>query len=83
MSEGKFLVFVILLSLAVGGCPFAGKVKQSQLDEVADPETTTPKGCKCASLCGPSVEDGFTVSFCQTAKVVSNDLQTIAGLVLH
>ena len=31
-------------------------------NEVADPETTTPNGCTCTSVCGPSAEDGFTVT---------------------
>ena len=33
----------------------------TRIVEVADPETTTPNGCICASICGPSAEDAFTV----------------------
>ena len=31
-------------------------------DDVADPETTTPNGCTCTSLCGASADDLFRVS---------------------
>ena len=47
------------------GCPFSGKDgkidSMTRTIEVADPETTTPNGCICASICGPSAEDAFTV----------------------
>ena len=63
MAQGLLIVFIALVSSAIGSCPFSQKVEdKSKLKEIADPETTTPNGCKCASLCGPSAEDGFTVS---------------------
>ena len=33
--------------------------------EVADPETTTPNGCVCKSLCGATIGDGFTRDWCK------------------
>ena len=45
-------------------CPFSSKkAKVERTKDVADPETTTPYGCTCTSICGATVEDGFTVSF--------------------
>ena len=37
-------------------------------DDIADPETTTPHGCTCSSICGPTVEDGFSVSVMKKRK---------------
>lgn len=37
------------------------------LGAVADPETTTPHGCTCTSVCGASVGDGFSTDWCYTA----------------
>ena len=33
---------------------------------IADPETTTPNGCSCASLCGATISDGFSKDWCYT-----------------
>ena len=49
-------------------CPFSSpepevEEREKAKDEVADPETTTPYGCTCTSLCGATVEDGFKVIF--------------------
>ena len=53
------------------GCPFqqrANLAKSSRetrsVKEVADPETSTPNGCTCNSLCGATIEDGFTKDWC-------------------
>ena len=58
-------VFHIEYSEDYLGCPFAGRDGEIdstiRTEEVADPETTTPNGCTCASICGPSAEDAFTV----------------------
>ena len=35
--------------------------------DVADPETTTPQGCTCTSLCGATIDDAFTLDWCTTA----------------
>ena len=35
-------------------------------DDVAQPQTSTPEGCRCSSLCGPSVSDHFTRDWCYT-----------------
>ena len=64
----KTLIFIALISqLANAGCPFSSKSKEKPLeipkDDVADPETTTPNGCTCTSLCGASADDLFRVSF--------------------
>ena len=34
---------------------------------MADPETTTPQNCKCTSVCGASIGDGFSTDWCYTA----------------
>ena len=68
MPKGILIILIALVSSAIGGCPFSQKVEEkSKLNEIADPETTTPNGCKCSSLCGPSAEDGFTVSVFQVS----------------
>ena len=67
----KTLVFIALVSqLANAGCPFSSQSKEEReepleipKDDVADPETTTPNGCTCTSLCGASADDLFRVSF--------------------
>ena len=33
--------------------------------KIADPETTTPHGCKCTSLCGATIFDGFKSDWCK------------------
>ena len=63
----KTLIFVALVSqLANAGCPFSSQSKEEPLqvpkDDIADPETTTPNGCTCTSLCGASADDLFRVS---------------------
>jgi len=56
------------------GCPFANpaqqnvKLEMNRDEEVADPETTTPHGCTCISLCEPSIgADNFRYDWCKTA----------------
>ena len=52
----------------IKGCPFHINANLPNLEgesrlfnkEIADPETSTPNGCTCKSLCGATVEDGFT-----------------------
>jgi len=55
------------------GCPFWGRVKEAvnkdheRKEEIADPETTTPDGCCCTSLCNTSREAGnFAYDWCNT-----------------
>ena len=38
------------------------------IGEIADPETTTPHGCTCTSLCSPTADDLFTKDWCYTAN---------------
>ena len=67
----KTLIFIALVSqLANAGCPFSSQSKEEReepleipKDDVADPETTTPNGCTCTSLCGASADDLFRVIF--------------------
>ena len=45
------------------GCPFHSESKSREAPKpkaVADPETTTPNGCTCTSVCGASIDDGLT-----------------------
>ena len=53
------------------GCPFQrnknlpkSSRETRSVKEVADPETSTPNGCTCNSLCGATIEDGFTKDWC-------------------
>ena len=60
----EFVKDVILYAKPLSECPFSSKkAKVERTKDVADPETTTPYGCTCTSICGATVEDGFTVSF--------------------
>ena len=59
MGRVKNKLELCLIILVLSGCPFSS----SEDPTIADPETTTPKGCKCTSLCGATIEDGFTVSY--------------------
>ena len=44
---------------------------------MADPETSTPNGCTCNSLCGATIEDGFTKDWCTVeGKDFVNPYQT-------
>ena len=54
---------ILLLAVSLSNQESQGS---SRADEVADPETSTPHGCTCTSLCGPTVEDGFTLDWCYT-----------------
>lgn len=72
----KTLIFIALLSqLAYAGCPFSSQTKEEPLetpkDDVADPETTTPNGCTCTSLCGASADDLFKVSLNKQSDLFS------------
>ena len=57
MSKLKLIILFCVFYSVKANCPFSSVSDP----DVADPETTTPNGCKCASLCGATVEDGFTV----------------------
>merc|ERR1719273_2234955 len=57
------------------GCPFGHDKSDAAGDPlpdyddpptVADPETTTPNGCTCKSLCGATFEDLYTLDWCYT-----------------
>lgn len=60
------------------GCPYEAAAKankryaKNRSEEIADPETTTPKGCKCNSLCGATVEDAFTLDWCKVEGECGN-----------
>merc|ERR1719273_532396 len=43
---------------------FVASLGLTLAQEIADPETTTPHGCTCNSLCGASVFDGFKRDWC-------------------
>jgi len=66
-----FLAILINFHVVYSGCPFQRKEnlpKSSRetrsVKVVADPETSTPNGCTCNSLCGATIEDGFTNDWC-------------------
>merc|ERR1711976_81894 len=61
--KGLFIVLALLCSMAKAGCPFSSSEDHPT---IADPDTTTPNGCKCTSLCGATIEDGFTADWCYT-----------------
>ena len=59
----SLVILMLTFCLANAGCPFASK-KEEPIEapkDVADPETTTPNGCTCTSLCGASADDLFKV----------------------
>ena len=63
-----FYIAAVAIHLASGGCPFSSPKEAPEepleaVKDVADPETTTPNGCTCTSLCGASVDDLFKVTF--------------------
>jgi len=64
------LVALVIPAAIAGipGCPFGNHAEDKSDDEptVADPETTTPHGCTCISLCGATIEDGFNLDWCYT-----------------
>ena len=57
-------------------CPFSKRVKEAvskfgdnslTLKEDPDPETTTPNGCTCTSICGATIDgDNFAYDWCYT-----------------
>ena len=58
------------------GCPLSKRIKESVAEnyvvksttkEIADPETTTPNGCRCSSICGTSLDEAFEYDWCYTA----------------
>ena len=62
------------ISKSFAGCPFASSRSESghlpnphEVKEIADPETTTPNGCTCTSLCGATIDDLFFDDWCYTA----------------
>jgi len=58
-----FLISTTCLSQA-----FAKDLNGRSIGEIADPETTTPHGCTCTSLCSPTADDLFTKDWCYTAN---------------
>merc|ERR1711997_1106587 len=62
------VVFLAIFSLAYSGCPFEAAAKNARFiksgDDSPDPETTTPNGCICNSLCGATIDDAFTLDWC-------------------
>lgn len=68
MGIKTFFYIAVAIHLASAGCPFSSPKEAPEepleaVKDVADPETTTPNGCTCTSLCGASVDDLFKVSF--------------------
>ena len=69
MGIKTFIYVALIFQLANAGCPFSSKNEEEPKempkakDDIADPETTTPNGCTCTSLCGASADDLFRVSF--------------------
>ena len=51
-------------NIAVSFFSYSLYVKFVSAQQVADPETTTPYGCTCNTLCGATVDDGFTRDWC-------------------
>ena len=41
------------------------RIKRSG-DEVVDPETSTPEGCTCESVCGATIDDLYSNDWCYT-----------------
>lgn len=77
MGIKTFFYIAVAIHLASAGCPFSSPKEAPEepleaVKDVADPETTTPNGCTCTSLCGASVDDLFKVSFL-TLYVISSD----------
>jgi len=66
----NILIFIALLNLAKSECPFTGKASASEnakdVKDGPDPETTTPNGCTCNSVCGATIDDGFKLDWCTT-----------------
>merc|ERR1719367_625351 len=66
----SILILLLALDLTHSGCPFRaiGRLTKSihggEKHAIADPETSTPNGCTCNSLCGATIEDGFTRDWC-------------------
>ena len=61
----SLIILFLTFYLANAGCPFSF-AKEETIEapkDVADPETTTPNGCTCTSLCGASADDLFKVNF--------------------
>ena len=57
------IILFLTFYLANAGCPFSSTNEEpvEAPKDVADPETTTPNGCTCTSLCGASADDLFKV----------------------
>jgi hypothetical protein len=82
MSSKVFLILFIGLAICSksshgikSDCPFAKRLKESvsnnvdttlKTKEVADPETTTPNGCTCTSICGATGVVDFSYDWCYT-----------------
>jgi len=66
-----------VLSATAADCPFSKRLKEgiskrsieddARLKEDADPETTTPNGCICSSVCGATIDgDNYAYDWCYT-----------------
>ena len=79
-SRGTLLFVILLIAVSLSNQePHSDRVA----DDIADPETTTPHGCTCSSICGPTVEDGFSVSVMKKRKPFKKYVGFVVGLVLH
>ena len=72
VSQKKYKADQKVITFFISGCPFSGKhtsnIVGSQFRrtiESPDPETTTPNGCTCNSICGATVDDGFKLDWCK------------------
>merc|ERR1711935_629038 len=70
-SKLTLLSLLITFNVVYSGCPFKQMANSErsgresrETREIADPETSTPNGCTCNSLCGATIEDGFTNDWC-------------------
>ena len=57
-----------LFAIFLAECPFTGTASASEnakdVKDGPDPETTTPNGCTCNSVCGATIDDGFKLDWC-------------------
>ena len=84
MGIKTFFYIAVAIHLASAGCPFSSPKEAPEepleaVKDVADPETTTPNGCTCTSLCGASADDLFKVSFQTSQKRLINTFLIMIG----
>lgn len=66
-----------MINVTFSDCPFSKRLREgiakvsddgTMLNEDADPETTTPNGCICTSICGATLDgDNYAYDWCYTA----------------